>query len=281
MSTFSLLPNGLLWPPSLRTFPFSLSEPGPVKDRQSQNHPHQVKFDPTGKYLFCCDLGADVIHIFKASVDGNLEPLEDLQCKAGSGPRHLIFNPVQSTDILGQVLSYMYIVGELSNQVMVYTLRYPAPDDENRTISFESIQSISTLPSTISNSGLTHHAGEILLTPDGQSLLVTNRCPDTPSPDTIVVFRIDTSPSTSNQNSHLILARHFSSGGKEPRHFTLDPLGNYLAVTLQDSNLLIIFRWLANVPEGELEEIARVEMEKPAVTLWIRPSWMSVPNECI
>ncbi len=66
------------------------------KDRQEKAHVHMVYFSPDKKYVFSNDLGTDKIYIYKYNPDGGDKTLilkETIDVKAGSGPRHLAFNP--------------------------------------------------------------------------------------------------------------------------------------------------------------------------------------------
>jgi 6-phosphogluconolactonase len=75
---------------------------GPVEGRQESSHIHQLKVVPGAEgYILASDLGADVIRLLKtgkgedtASDPGELEltHVEDIECPAGSGPRHMEFS---------------------------------------------------------------------------------------------------------------------------------------------------------------------------------------------
>ena len=89
-----------------------------ITDRQKSPHAHYVDYiDLYGGALAVCDLGIDKVIVY----NGIIEKIE-LDCPAGSGPRHFAINR-----------DCLYVNAELSNKVLVY---------KNR----ELIQEISTLP---------------------------------------------------------------------------------------------------------------------------------------
>src|SRR5215471_15010869 len=67
-------------------------EPGPHKTEQSSSHPHDVVFDPSGRFVLVADKGLDRVFIFRFdSAEGRLTPADPDSVKArpGAGPRHL------------------------------------------------------------------------------------------------------------------------------------------------------------------------------------------------
>jgi 6-phosphogluconolactonase len=62
-------------------------------------------------------------------------------------------------------------------------------------------------------------------------LYVSNR-----GDDSIAVFAVD------RHNGNLSFVQRVPTGGKTPRHFTLDPTGKWLFAANQDSNSITIFR---------------------------------------
>ncbi|HEY1025672.1 MAG TPA: lactonase family protein, partial [Sphingobacteriaceae bacterium] len=68
---------------------------GPNKARQEKPHVHMTMLSPDEKFLLVNDLGTDRITIYKYNAF-NEQPLtshSSMQVKAGSGPRHLTFDP--------------------------------------------------------------------------------------------------------------------------------------------------------------------------------------------
>ena len=66
-------------------------------------------------------------------------------------------------------------------------------------------------------------AAEIAISPNGYFLYVSNR-----GEDSLVVFTIDQSSGSLKE------LQRISCGGKTPRHFTLDPTGNWILCGHQD-----------------------------------------------
>ena len=71
-------------------------EPGPHKVEQTRSHPHDIVFDPSGRFLLVPDKGLDRVFVFRFDgVNGRLSPAEQASVKTrpGAGPRHLAFHP--------------------------------------------------------------------------------------------------------------------------------------------------------------------------------------------
>lgn len=97
---------------------FELEEPGADPERQEAPHPHQAITDPTGKFVLVPDLGADLVRIWATSEDDlSVTTVEPLSVPAGSGPRHGAFAVIEDT-------TYFYVVTELGNTILGYTVTY-------------------------------------------------------------------------------------------------------------------------------------------------------------
>src|SRR5262249_43937988 len=115
----------------------------------------------------------------------------------GSGPRHVAFS---------RKGDFMYVLGEVLTTVTVF-----ANDAREK---YRDIQTISALPENFSGR---NDAAEIAMHPNGKFLFTSNR-----GHDSIALFHIDAN------TGKLTSAGDFSIEGKEPRHFAIDPAGNYL-----------------------------------------------------
>ncbi|KAF2675736.1 putative isomerase YbhE [Lentithecium fluviatile CBS 122367] len=92
-------------------FPYNEAGHGPNLGRQWQYHPHQVIGDKRG-LLYVPDLGSDRVWIVRR--DGTkLDICGWLQCPAGSGPRHAVLTPKETS---------MYVIGELSHTITAFDL---------------------------------------------------------------------------------------------------------------------------------------------------------------
>ncbi|KAG0168505.1 hypothetical protein DFQ30_004707 [Apophysomyces sp. BC1015] len=176
-------------------------ETGFVSDRQEKPHAHSIDLDPVAqRWAVSMDLGSDVAAVYAFdSQAGTLTPSSTFKFPNGTGPRHVFFSPIDP--------SLCYVVGELSN--VIYTMRF----SEGK---FTEIQHIPGLPQDFTGTNL---ASEIDITPNGKFLYASMR-----GHDSIAVYQID------QQSGTLTHICHHSSGGKHPRHFTIDPTGQYMIV---------------------------------------------------
>jgi 6-phosphogluconolactonase (cycloisomerase 2 family) len=187
---------------------------GPDKVEQSQSHPHDVCFDPTGQYVLVPDKGFDRVFIYNYAADtGRLTPADPpfVTVEAGAGPRHLVFHPNGR---------FAYLINELGSSISVFS--YAA-----NPLALEELQVVCTLP--VSFSG-TNTCAEIAVAPSGKFVYGSNR-----GHDSIVVFAVDP------DNGQLSPLQWQATGGKTPRFFMLDAPGERLYAANQDSDTITIF----------------------------------------
>ena len=80
--------------------------------------------------------------------------------------------------------------------------------------------------------------------------------------DSLACFTLD--PETGK----LTWAGEQATGGKSPRHFAIDPTGNWLVVANQQSNNLVVFR--IDLQTGALKPTgAAIDVAKPACVLFV------------
>jgi 6-phosphogluconolactonase len=184
------------------------------KQRQEKSHIHETVFSHDYEYLFTPDLGTDKLMIYRFDASDK-KPLKAaspafLKIPEGNGPRHITFHPSNK---------FAYIISELSGAVLAYKYH-----DGN----FEPLQTIATHPKDFKgNIG----SAEIDVSADGKFLYVSNRGDQ----NSIGIFSIDNS-------GKLTLKGYQSTLGKGPRHFIIDPTGNYLLAANQDSDNIVIFK---------------------------------------
>jgi len=204
------------------------------KERQEGPHAHFIATDPTNKYAFAIDLGADQIIRYSLDIEkGTLgDPQVAFEAKPGAGPRHLVFHPNEQ---------FAYLIHELNGTIAV--LAY-----DGNTGSFKEVETVSTLPKEFTEENL---AAAIKLLPNGKILYASNR-----GHDSIAVFGLD------ENTGKLTFIEHVSTAGHWPRDFSVDPTGNFLIVTNERSNNLSIFR--IHQETGKLELVNnQIQVSKP------------------
>ena len=185
---------------------------GPVTSRQESSHIHQLRVLPgNGEWILASDLGADVIRLLHISEDDNLTYVDDIECPAGSGPRHMEF----SKD--GKML---YCIAELSGEVLVYRITREADEVPAFTL-------VQTIQADEVNAG---GSADIHLHPDGIHLYTSHRLDN----DGISIFAIHPD-GTLEKTGYTRTARH-------PRNFMITPDGDFLLVACRDDRLIQVFK---------------------------------------
>ncbi|KAA1423906.1 lactonase family protein [Mumia zhuanghuii] len=157
---------------------------GPDPERQQHAHPHMIATDVLGHSLICVDLGADTLTSLAITPDGALRQERTWHLPPGTGPRQIVALPDADSAL---------VVGELSATLL--RVRLGAADEA---------EVLAEVPTT------THpeRSWPAQLTTYGDSVLVSNR-----GPDTIAVFTVGT--------SELDLVSEHPTAGRWPRHFAL------------------------------------------------------------
>lgn len=231
-------------PPSslinIEDLPYTLSKPGAVPDRQDAPHEHEAIVDPTGQYVLVPDLGADLVRVFNYGDDLKLKALDPLGTVPGYGPRHAVFyNP--SGKCGEDEATFLYVVGELSNNITGYTVKY-LPN--NSGLSFSQIYSSTTYGPKPVPAG--NAAAEVALSPDNRFLVVSNRNNSDytlPNPDpknSTKVMSDSLSSFALGKDGSLTFVEVAPSGGSYPRHFSMNKVGNLVAVGLQYGSAVVV-----------------------------------------
>src|SRR6185436_17420802 len=194
-------------------------------------HPHQILFDPAGRFVFGPDLGTDKVWAW--TLDGGTlvanTNLAAEQVASGSGPRHMSFHP------LGK---FVYVIDEMVSSVTAFAYNAGLG-------TFIWIQTISTLPDNFTGESST---AEIIVHPTGKWLYGSNR-----GHNTIVTFRID------QTTGKLKVINWTSTRGSIPRGFNIEPTGRLMLVGNQNSNSVVAFRINQNSgrlhPTGAVSEV--------------------------
>lgn len=181
--------------------------------RQDCSHPHMIDIHPTGQLVLVPDLGIDKLMLYDFDNEtGQLAP-HDPPFKivpAGSGPRHFTFHPNGK---------YLYLLNELSATIQPY--RYDA--------SVGTLTEMTLVPTLPDDFTERNTAADIHITPDGTYLYSTNR-----GHDSLAMFRIEA-------NGELSFIGRKPTWGNHPRHFNIDPSGQFLLVGNQHSHTVMCF----------------------------------------
>ncbi|MDM0040166.1 lactonase family protein [Variovorax sp. J22G21] len=183
---------------------------GPHRTQQQGAHPHQVVFDPSGKWLLVPDKGSDAVHTIAFDPDtGALRLACSLRTAPGSGPRHLAF------DATG---NFAWVVLELSSQLLAMAF-----DADTGTLT--PAQRVPTVPEffTGENTG----AG-IALSHDGAAVFVSNR-----GHGSVVRFQITPADGTLHSPEWV------DTRGAVPRFITLVPDAPVVLVANEDADTIV------------------------------------------
>ncbi len=188
---------------------------GPNKERQEMAHVHSTIFSPDEKFVLAANLGTDQEHVYAFSPGENIPLREALDSavslKPGTGPRHIVFNPVKPD---------IYIIGELTGTVDAFHF------DVN-TGKLTHFQRIRTTPEQFNGDP---GSADIHIRADGKYLYASNRG----SSNTLAVFAI--------LNDGRLSSRQFISvNGKHPRNFVIDPSSHFLLVANRDTDNIVVF----------------------------------------
>lgn len=189
---------------------------GPDKQRQEGPHAHWIGVSPDNRFALAVDLGLDDILVYHLdAMKGSLTPNDPPLGKAapGAGPRHLAFHPNGK---------YAYVVNEMASTVTEFSY-------QEKKGALSALQSVPMLPKDYSG---VKEAAEIVVHPNGKFVYASNRG----SANSIAAFKIDSAKGT------LTPAGEYSTKGKIPRNFTIDPTGKFLLAANQDSGNIVVFR---------------------------------------
>ncbi|WP_207346439.1 beta-propeller fold lactonase family protein [Arthrobacter sp. E3] len=207
---------------------------GPVVDRQSQSHCHQVTATPWGTVLVS-DLGADRVDEY-AQVGELFELQRSAQLPPGTGPRHVALKG-----------DFMLVTGELDGHLHVLRKTrletdIPGSADEHPAGSAEwdffwqwLFKSVLTESPQALENGKDFFPSHVQLSADGTKIYVAVR-----GPNTLVVMDVgELDESVGERPSPPCILQEISCGGNWPRHFAM--ANNMLYVANQRSNSVTVF----------------------------------------
>jgi 6-phosphogluconolactonase len=212
-----------------------------VSDHDSP-HLHMVAPDPTGQFVIANDAGLDLTLVWRFDAQaGRLLPADVpvISAPSGSAPRHFVFHPN------GRIFYNLY---EHDAKVAVY-------DYDSTRGGLRLKQTLSTLPPKFAGSNL---AAEILITPDGRFLYVSNRIHNA-----LALFAVAA-------DGQLRMVSETWVHADYPRSATIDPAGEFIFSCNQKGDSITSFR--INAAGGALQFTGRFEpVGSPAVMLILRP----------
>ncbi|MFE2560891.1 lactonase family protein [Streptomyces sp. NPDC059352] len=172
---------------------------GPVTDRQSGAHAHQVLPDPSGRWIVSVDLGTDSVRVCALDpATGTLTLHAESALRPGTGPRHLAFHPAGA---------HAYVLNELEPTLTV--CRWDAVAGV-----LEPLGETSVVPAGTAGPS---HPSEVVVAPDGRFLWAAVR-----GDDTLAVLAL------CPDGAKAELVATVPCGGTWPRDLTLDPSGRRL-----------------------------------------------------
>ncbi|MFF9914203.1 lactonase family protein [Streptomyces sp. NPDC013457] len=172
---------------------------GPVSDRQSAPHAHQVLPAPGGPWAAAVDLGTDSVRIYALdAVSGAPEPHGEAALRPGTGPRHLAFHPAGT---------HAYVLNELETTLTV--CRWDAVTG--------TLDPLGETPVVAGGGAGPDYPSAIVVSPDGRFLWAAVR-----GGDLIAVLALDPGGEKAE------LRTTVPCGGRWPRDLALDPAGRRL-----------------------------------------------------
>jgi len=224
ISTYRIEPDGALSQPVERIDykDHKFGARGPVAARQEVPHPHSTLISPDNRFLLVNDLGSDQISVFAIDPETAQlgQPALFSNDRPGSGPRHLAFHPNGR---------WVYSINEIDSTIDLFLWTTTSSRTAPKGLLVKASAGISTIDPKFPAAKNT--ASEVAVSSDGQYLYASNR-----GEDTLVVFAI------AQTDGALTLIERIPSGGKTPRHFTLDATGHWLLCGNEDSATVTVFR---------------------------------------
>jgi 6-phosphogluconolactonase len=213
-------------------------DPGPNKIEQASSHPHDVVFDPSGRFVLVPDKGLDRVFIFRFDgASGRLSPAEpeSVRVRSGAGPRHLAFHPK---------LPIVWVLNELDSTTTTYRW-----EGERGTL--RPVQVITTLPTDFVGNNTT---AEIAVSPDGRFVYCSNR-----GHHSVPIY-------AANETDGSLKAIDWqATQGRVPRFIALDPAGRFLYAANEQGDTIVTFR--VDPSSGMLAPTGQVVKNASPVTI--------------
>ena len=211
LASLPIAADGMLGAP-VDIVPFA-GQIGPHRVEQPFPKPHQVEFDPSGRFIVVPDKGCDRILVYTIDAGGKLHEVTGAGTPARetSGPRHIAFHP-------GAPLAY--VINELDSTVAAYRF-----DPHSGAI-----RPFQIVPALADDFTANSRGAEIAVSADGRHVYASNR-----GSDSVAVFAVDRS------SGRLTWHGSVAGGGKTPRFFTFSSDGKALFVANEESHTIVRF----------------------------------------
>lgn len=196
---------------------------------------HSVNIEPSNNFLFVPALLEDCIYLYKLNKNGSISSnyKDKINVEKNSGPRHMSFHPKKK---------YFYSLNELSSTIDIW----------NMQSIIKKIQTISIFPK---NYNKFKWAADIHITPNGKYLYACDR-----TANIISIFTTDKHNGFIKKIGQIITEQ-------QPRSFSIDNTGSYLAVAGQKSHAISVYK--INKDSGNLEFVTRQ-------IIGINPIWITI-----
>lgn len=213
-------------------------ELGPHRREQFCVKPHQVVFDPSGKFVFIPDKGIDGIHVLRLDTANRRlvpAPFPFTYIREGAGPRHMVFSSTGRR---------AWVLNELDSSIVTL-------DVDTETGRATPSQILPSLPDTFIGN---NRAADIVVSRDGRYVYVSNR-----GHDSVGTFSVNA------ETGSLKPVSWTPSSGKTPRAILIDEMRNQLLVANEGTDTIAVFtRKEAN---GELDSATQLVPSGSPVTL--------------
>ena len=194
-------------------------QPGPHRIEQASSHPHQIVFDPSGRFVAVPDKGLDRVFVFGFdSSTGKLTPTAQgsVAARSGSGPRHGAFHPT---------LPVFWLLNEINSTVTTYLW-------EAERGHLRPAQILSTLPPEYTGENTT---SEIAVAAGGRFVYCSNR-----GHDSVAIFTADPATGMLTPNGWT------PTRGRTPRFIGFDRSERFLYATNEQSDTIVSWRFEAS-----------------------------------
>ncbi|MES2713738.1 MAG: lactonase family protein [Pseudomonadota bacterium] len=214
-------------------------EPGPHRREQPSSEPHDVVFDPSGRFVVIPDKGVDRVFVFAFDqANGALTPAGNngfVASRSGAGPRHMAFHPNRPI---------AWVLNELDSTVTTYAWA-PA----NGTLTARQV--ITTLPTDFTGNST---CSEIAVSPDGRTVHVSNR-----GHDSVTTY-------AARPDGGLLSSPAWTrTQGPSPRFIGLAPGGRFLYAANEQGDTILPFR--VDATSGRLTQAGAAILCKSPVTI--------------